>query len=78
MSDLEAYKLSDEIQQIGNYAVQKAQAENHAKGLPNVYSKNGVIYWQLPDGTITQEDPFEPMLLDAKSVADHKTKGEIL
>lgn len=48
----------NEIRKIGNYAVRKAQAENHAKGLPNVYSKNGVIYWQLPDGTITQNNPL--------------------
>ena len=35
------------IQQIGNDAVS------------NVYSKNGVLYFQLPDGTITMENPFE-------------------
>jgi hypothetical protein len=58
MNTLDMYKLSDEIQKIGNDAVRKAQAENHAKGLPNVYSKNGVIYWQLPDGTITMSDPL--------------------
>ena len=52
-------KLSDDIQRIGNRAVRKAQADNHAKGLPNVYSKNGVIYWQLPDGTVTMKSPFE-------------------
>ncbi len=49
----------DEIRKIGARAVRKAQADNHAKGLPNVYSKNGVIYWQLPDGTITMKSPFE-------------------
>lgn len=49
----------DEIRKIGNRAVRKAQADNHAKGLPNVYSKNGVIYWQLPDGTITMKNPLE-------------------
>ena len=59
MNEREAQKLSDAIQRIGNRAVRKAQAENHAKGLLNVYSKNGVTYWQLPDGTITMKNPLE-------------------
>lgn len=59
MNEREAQKLSDDIQRIGNRAVRKAQAENHAKGLPNVYSKNSVTYWQLPDGTITMKNPLE-------------------
>jgi len=51
--------ISDTIQQIGNDAVRTAQKKNLENGIPNVYSKNGVIYFQLPDGTITMENPFE-------------------
>jgi len=47
------------IQRIGNDAVRKAQKKSLANGIPNVYSKNGVQYFQLPDGTITMENPFE-------------------
>jgi hypothetical protein len=47
------------IQQIGNNAVREAQRKSLANGVPNVYSKNGVVYYQLPDGTITMENPFE-------------------
>jgi len=43
---------------IGNRAVKKAQEENRRKGLPNVYSKNKKLYYELPDGTITMKDPF--------------------
>ena len=46
------------IQQIGNNAVREAQRKNLENGIPNVYSKNGVVYYQLPDGTITMQDPF--------------------
>lgn len=46
------------IQAIGNNAVRKAQKKSLENGVPNVYSKNGVIYYQLPDGTITMDDPF--------------------
>lgn len=48
----------DLIQQIGNDAVREAQRRSLENGIPNVYSKNGIIYYQLPDGTITMEDPF--------------------
>jgi tRNA A37 threonylcarbamoyladenosine dehydratase len=51
--------ISDTIQQIGNDAVRTAQKKNLENGIPNVYSKNGVMYFQLPDGTITMENPFE-------------------
>ncbi len=51
--------ISDTIQQIGNDAVREAQKKNLENGIPNVYSKNGVLYFQLPDGTITMENPLE-------------------
>ena len=51
--------ISDTIQQIGNDAVREAQRKSLENGIPNVYSKNGVLYYQLPDGTITMENPFE-------------------
>ena len=49
----------NKIQAIGNDAVYQAQKRSLENGIPNSYSKNGVIYFQLPDGTITMEDPFE-------------------
>ena len=51
--------ISDTIQQIGNDAVRAAKKKNLDAGIPNVYTKNGVLYFQLPDGTITMENPFE-------------------
>jgi hypothetical protein len=49
----------DMIQKIANDAVREAQRKSLENGIPNVYSKNGVLYFQLPDGTITMENPFE-------------------
>ena len=46
------------IQKIGNEAVRNAQMENLKKGVPNAYSKNGTLYFQLPNLNITTEDPF--------------------
>jgi len=51
--------MTSTIQQIGNDAVREAQRKNLENGIPNSYSKNGVLYFQLPDGTITMDNPFE-------------------
>ncbi|MDX9743347.1 MAG: hypothetical protein RBT59_05975 [Arcobacteraceae bacterium] len=53
----------NQIQKIANDAVREAQRKSLENGVPNVYSKNGVIYYQLPDGTITMENPFEKGIL---------------
>ena len=47
------------IQAIANNAVREAQKNSLKNGIANVYSKNGVIYFQLPDGTITMQNPFD-------------------
>ena len=49
------------ILKIGNRAVKKAQEESLKNGISNVYSKNGVIYFQRPNGEITTEIPPEYM-----------------
>lgn len=49
--------FSAELTRLGNRGMKKAQEENHKLGLPNVYSKNGTIYYQLPDGKITTKKP---------------------
>ncbi len=44
---------------IANNAVRRAQRKSLERGIPNVYTKNGVIYFQLPDGTITMDNPYK-------------------
>ena len=55
---LEAYKQTRDFLRIGNRAVKKAQEENRKKGIPNVYSYNRHIYYELPNGELTKEDPL--------------------
>jgi hypothetical protein len=50
--DIETYEKALNIQRIGNLAVHKAQAENRRLGLPNVYSRNGKIIFEMPNGEI--------------------------
>jgi len=52
MSDFELMVLK-----IAANATKEAQEKNLRNGIANVYSKNGQNFFQLPDGTITQEEP---------------------
>ena len=52
-------EIAKEILKIASKAVKEAQKRSLENGIENVYSKNGTIYFQLPDGTITQEKPIE-------------------
>lgn len=49
------YESAAKNLRIFNRAVKKAQAENHKKGLPNVYSIKGKIYYEYPDGTLKEK-----------------------
>ena len=55
---LETHKWTREMLRIGNRAVKKAQEENRKKGIPNVYDFNGHLYYELPNGELTKEDPL--------------------
>ena len=52
-------ELALDILKVASKAVKEAQRKSLENGIANVYSKNGQIYFQLPDGTITQEIPKE-------------------
>lgn len=52
-------ELASSILKVASKAVKEAQRKSLENGVANVYSKNGQIYFQLPDGTITQEIPKE-------------------
>lgn len=52
------HRLGTLIEIIGNDAVIHAQLENKKRKIPTVYSIDGKIYYELPDGKITTESPF--------------------
>lgn len=56
--NLETLRKAAELRRIGNRAVRKAQEENRRLGIPNAYSHNGRLYFELPSGEITEVDPF--------------------
>jgi len=56
----ETYEKALEYQRIGNRAVRQAQEENHRLGLPNIYSRNGKIVYEMPDGEIIVKGDSRP------------------
>lgn len=54
----EMYDFFIKLNRIANRAVSKAQQENRQKGIPNVYCRNGKIYYELADGTLTNVSQF--------------------
>ena len=59
LDDPKIYKRAFQFIKIGNKAVHEAQETNRKLGIPSVYSRKGKIYFELPDGTITHESPWE-------------------
>jgi len=57
--DIDTYKLAAEFTRIGNEGVRKAQEDSRRAGVPLVYSINGILHWELPDGSLTTEDPWD-------------------
>lgn len=55
---LKTYEWTREMLRIGNRAAKRAQEENRKKGIPNVYDINGHIYYELPNGELTKNDPY--------------------
>ena len=49
---IETYEKAFEYQRIGNRAARQAQEENHRFGLPNIYSRNGKMIYEMPDGKV--------------------------
>ena len=63
------------ILKIGNKAVKDAQKESLKKGIANVYSKNRQLFFQLPNGEITQKMPKE--YLDIQMIAENEKDAEL-
>lgn len=54
-----ALRRAEEVKRIGERAVRVAQEESRRLGVPNVYSIEGVLYWELPNGELSERDPYE-------------------
>jgi hypothetical protein len=55
----EALRRAEEVVRIGNEAVRAAQEESRRLGVPNVYSIDGILWYELPNGELSRNDPYE-------------------
>lgn len=55
---LKTHEKAAELMRIANRAVRRAQEESRQKGVPNVYSINGILYYELPNGELSRSDPY--------------------
>ena len=64
------YKQTLEFLRIANRAAKRAQEENRKKGIPNVYSFNGHIYYELPNGELTKDKKIIGELIQPVALQD--------
>lgn len=55
---LSTHRFAAEVEEMASLGVRRAQEESRAAGVPCVYSINGILHWELPDGSLTTEDPW--------------------
>ena len=56
--NLSTAKRIAELRKVGIPAIKFAQRESRRLGIPNVFSIEGVLHWELPDGTLSRTDPL--------------------
>jgi hypothetical protein len=71
----ETYARADEMIRIARTAYAKAQEESRRAGVPNVYSINGQIYYELPNGELSLEDPW-PRMQAEKAAREADSKAQ--
>jgi hypothetical protein len=57
LDSAEAFRRTDELVSVFRSAVRKAQAESRRLGVANVYSLNGQLYYELPNGEYSRQSP---------------------
>ena len=72
---VEVYEKIQELIRIGNRGVRNAQEENRRRGIPNVYSINGILYYELPNGELSREDPSKKQTADKRHSAHGHQSG---
>ncbi len=57
LENTEMFRRADELIRVFRSAVRKAQAESRQLGVANVYSLNGQLYYELPNGDYSRQRP---------------------
>ena len=54
----EASELATWAARLGTRAVQRVLEENRRLGIPSAFEFRGRLVFEMPDGTLTTDDPF--------------------
>ena len=55
--NMRTFQKVDELMRICRFAIRKAQRESHQRGVANVYSINGQLYFETPSGEYCRARP---------------------
>jgi len=58
MRTKEEYEFYETLQLLANEGIRKAREAAQKAGLPIAYSINRKIFWQLPDGRVTDDKEY--------------------
>ncbi len=56
--DIEIYQQTEFINKVAAQAMQEEKEKNKRLGIPSSFMQNGKIFYELPDGTITDQKPW--------------------
>ncbi len=56
-NNIELYKKAIQFEKIGNEGIRRAMDENRKRGIPIIYTINGKLVYELPDGQILTQKP---------------------
>jgi hypothetical protein len=56
--DINIYKESAQMNKIGAQAMQEEKEKNKRLGIPSSFMQNGKIFYELTNGVITTEKPW--------------------
>lgn len=57
LKDSDLYLEMRDILRIANQAAMKAKEENKKYGIPKMFARNGIVYFEYDNGEITTEIP---------------------
>jgi len=55
LKNLKLYQRASELSTLINDAIKDTREENKKKGIPNVFSIEDTIFYEMPDGKIVQK-----------------------
>ena len=76
LKNVDTFQRIDELMRVCRSAVRKAQAESRHLGVANVYSFDGQLYYELPDGAFSRHRPSSAKPAGSGEAIDPKRRRD--